>query len=89
MNTAPLTDFTAARAAGRPILLTGGSVVSMDPAIPDLACGDVLLTGSKITAVGGDLRRSPQHAAAAAAALALDTRGMIVSPGFVDTHRHA
>jgi cytosine/adenosine deaminase-related metal-dependent hydrolase len=84
-----LADFTAARDPGRPILLTGGAVVTMDPDISDLDTGDVLLAGSKIVAIGPDLRADPEHAAAAASALVVDTRGAIVSPGFVDTHRHA
>lgn len=89
MNTPSLSDYTRAYSAERPILLTGGTVITMDPDVPDLACGDILLTGSRITAIGTDLRSDPVHAAAAAAALAVDTRGAIVSPGFVDTHRHA
>lgn len=88
MNTS-LNDFTAARDSGRPILLTGGAVVTMDPTIPDLDTGDVLLAGSRIAAIGPDLRSDPEHGVAAASALALDTSGAIVSPGFVDTHRHA
>jgi cytosine/adenosine deaminase-related metal-dependent hydrolase len=89
MNTPSLAEFTAARAAHRPILLTGGAVVTMDPDVPDLPSGDVLLAGSQIVAVGLDLRSHAQHGAAAASALVVDTRGFIVSPGFVDTHRHA
>jgi cytosine/adenosine deaminase-related metal-dependent hydrolase len=89
MNTPSLAEFTAARAAHRPILLTGGAVVTMDPDVPDLPNGDVLLAGSQIVAVGLDLRSHAQHGAAAASALVVDTRGFIVSPGFVDTHRHA
>ncbi|WP_241387567.1 amidohydrolase family protein [Rhodococcus sp. CH91] len=82
-----LTEFTAARDSGRPILLTGGAVVTMDPTIPDLDAGDVLLAGSRIVAIGPDLRSESEHGAASA--LVVDTRGAIVSPGFVDTHRHA
>jgi cytosine/adenosine deaminase-related metal-dependent hydrolase len=89
MNTPSLAEFTAARAAHRPILLTGGAVVTMDRDVPDLPSGDVLLAGSQIVAVGLDLRAHAQYGAAAASALVVDTRGFIVSPGFVDTHRHA
>ncbi|MCD2099509.1 amidohydrolase family protein [Rhodococcus rhodochrous] len=84
-----LADFTAAHDNGRPILLTGGAVVTMDPSIPDLDAGDVLLVGSQIIAIGADLRSDLEHGAAAASALVVDTRGAIVGPGFVDTHRHA
>jgi len=73
----------------RPVLLTGGAVVTMDPAVPDLDAGDVLIAGSRIVAVGPDLRADPEHAVTAGAAHVLDTRGKIVSPGFVDSHRHA
>jgi cytosine/adenosine deaminase-related metal-dependent hydrolase len=73
----------------RPVLFTGGAVVTMDPAIGDLDHGDVLLHGSRIAAIGEDLRNDPQHARMAADAVVIDTTGRIVSPGFVDTHRHA
>lgn len=84
-----LTDLASARSSGRPILFTGGTVITMDPAVPDLAAGDVLITGAEIAAVGEDLRRDSVHAVAAGSALVVDTRGAIVSPGFVDSHRHA
>lgn len=84
-----LADFTAAHDSDRPILLTGGAVVTVDPSIPDLDAGDVLLVGPQIIAIGADLRSDPGHGAAAASALVVDTRGAIVGPGFVDTHRHA
>jgi cytosine/adenosine deaminase-related metal-dependent hydrolase len=89
MNSPSLAEFSQARSSERPILLTGGAVVTMDTDEPDLASGDVLFVGSRITAVGVDLRSDPAHSAAAASALTIDTRGSIVSPGFVDTHRHS
>lgn len=84
-----LSDLQAARSSARPVLLTGGAVVTMDPQVPDLRSGDVLVVGSRIVAIGADLRSVPEHAAAIASALVVDTRGSILSPGFVDTHRHA
>jgi cytosine/adenosine deaminase-related metal-dependent hydrolase len=84
-----LADFEAARSSARPILLTGGAVVTMDPQVPDLDSGDVLIVGTRIVAVAADLRSVPEHAPAVASALTVDTRGSIVSPGFVDSHRHA
>lgn len=87
--TPSLSDFTAAHSSDRPILLSGGAVVTMDPQVPDLDTGDVLIVGTRIVAVGADLRSDPEHAAAVASALVVDTRGAIVSPGFVDSHRHA
>lgn len=69
----------------RRVLLTGGAVVTMDPVIGDFQQGDVLLEGSKIIDVGPDLRAH----GAADNAIVIDTTDAIVSPGFVDTHRHA
>jgi cytosine/adenosine deaminase-related metal-dependent hydrolase len=89
MKTPDLNDYTNAHTINRPILLTGGAIVTMDPAVPDLPSGDVLMIGSRIAAVGADLRSNPEHADAIASALVIDTHGAIVSPGFVDTHRHS
>ncbi|MBN9116674.1 MAG: amidohydrolase family protein [Pandoraea sp.] len=61
-------------------LLTGGWVLSMDPAIGDLRVGDVLIEGERILAVAPRID--------AADAERVDASGMIVLPGFVDTHRH-
>ncbi|MEV4707274.1 amidohydrolase family protein [Actinoplanes sp. NPDC049316] len=67
------------------MLFAGGAVVTMDPAVGDLPSGDVLVDGERIAAVGADLRDHPL----ARGAEIVDTAGKIVSPGFVDTHRHA
>jgi 5-methylthioadenosine/S-adenosylhomocysteine deaminase len=64
--------------AGR-VLLKGGMVLSLDPQVGDFERGDVLIEGKKILAVGRDLT---------ATALVVDAGGMIVMPGFVDTHHH-
>src|SRR6201993_4875300 len=61
------------------ILLKGGIVLSLDPQVGDFAKGDVLIEGKKILAVGRNLN---------AAAPVVDAAGMIVMPGFVDTHHH-
>ncbi len=61
------------------ILLRGGHVLSMDPAIGDIAGGDVLIEGDRIVEVGREL---------SADAEVIDCTGDIVIPGFVDTHRH-
>ena len=66
--------------AGRRILIRGATVLTVDPALGDFACADVLVEGSKIAAVGPDLD--------ATGAEVVDARGMIVTPGFVDTHHH-
>ncbi|WP_224242472.1 amidohydrolase family protein [Hyalangium gracile] len=61
-------------------LLKGGAVLSMDPNVGDFACGDVLIEGKKIIAVGPNLN--------ALGAIVINASGMIVMPGFVDTHHH-
>ncbi|MDT7797829.1 MAG: 5-methylthioadenosine/S-adenosylhomocysteine deaminase [Actinomycetota bacterium] len=61
-------------------LLRGGMVVSMDPAVGDLARGDVLVEDGRIAAVA--------TAVDADGAEIVDATGKIVLPGFVDTHRH-
>jgi 5-methylthioadenosine/S-adenosylhomocysteine deaminase len=52
----------------------------MDPGIGDFSCADVLIEGSKIVAVGPVLESGTADI--------IDARGMIVMPGFVDTHHH-
>lgn len=79
---APLA-LTAGRAAAQDkgrILLKGGNVLTMDKGLGDFAKADVLINGSVIEAVAPDI--------AAADAQWIDAGGMIVMPGFIDTHRH-
>jgi 5-methylthioadenosine/S-adenosylhomocysteine deaminase len=66
----------------RRILLKGGIVMSLDPAVGDFAKADVLIEGKKIVAIAPDL------SAAAAGAVMVDATDRIVMPGFVDTHHH-
>ena len=61
------------------VLLKGGVVLSLDPQVGDFPSGDVLVEGKKILAVGRNL---------STAALVVDAAGMIIVPGFVDTHHH-
>lgn len=63
----------------RRILLQGGVVLTMDPTIGDFEKADVLIEGSKIAAVGPNIQ---------AAAQVIDVTGMIIMPGFIDTHHH-
>lgn len=63
----------------REYVVRGAHVVSMDPAIGDLADGDVHVRNGRIVAVGRNLR---VHAPA------VDGRGMIAMPGLIDTHWH-
>src|SRR6201990_3275368 len=68
-------------AAGRPVVLRGGTVLTMDDAHTILADADVLVTGDRIAAVG-PRREAPDGA------LEIDARGGILMPGMIDTHRH-
>ncbi|MET0831680.1 MAG: amidohydrolase family protein [Acidimicrobiia bacterium] len=61
-------------------LVRGGTVLSLDKDVGDFAVGDVLIEGDQIVAVGPGLE--------AAGAEEIDASGMIVMPGFVDSHRH-
>ena len=67
--------------AGRPVLLRGGTVLTMDGASTVLENGDVLVVDDRIAAVGVDLD-------APAGTMEIDARGGIVMPGMIDTHRH-
>ena len=72
------TDFSVIP-SGR-ILIQGGTVLSLDPVVGDLTTGDVLIEGDRIVAVGPNLQNGEVEL--------IDASGMIVMPGFVDTHRH-
>ena len=65
---------------GRRVLIKGGHVLSMDPAVGDFDQADVLINGKLIEAVGPNLD--------AGGAEVIDATGMIVMPGFIDTHHH-
>lgn len=67
-------------AAGQPILIKGGCVLSLDRSIGDFEQADVLVEGAKIAAVRPNIT--------APNAAVIDARNSIVMPGFVDTHRH-
>jgi cytosine/adenosine deaminase-related metal-dependent hydrolase len=67
----------SARDRSRKVLLRGGYVLSMDPAIGDLT-GDVLIEGGLITAVGPNLPVSD-------GAIEIGVAESIVMPGLVDS----
>ncbi len=62
------------------ILIKNGFVVSMDPAVGDIAGGDVLIEDDTIVEVGRNLQAEDAEV--------IDAAGDIVMPGMVDTHRH-
>lgn len=66
--------------AGRRTLIKGGAVLSMDAAVGNFPVGDVLFEGSKILEIGPSIT--------AGDAAVIDAAGMIVMPGFIDTHHH-
>lgn len=61
-------------------LIKGGTVLSLDPAIGDFTTGDVLIENDRILQVGPNLANGDVET--------IDATGMIVMPGFVDSHRH-
>lgn len=71
---------TTGQAPGRPILIKGGCVLSIDRAVGDFEQADVLVEGSKIAAVRPNI--------SAPNAEVIDASNTVVMPGFVDTHRH-
>jgi cytosine/adenosine deaminase-related metal-dependent hydrolase len=64
------------------LLLKGGTVVSMDPEVGNFVAGDVLIEGTKISAVAREVK-APQGTQI------IDASNTIVIPGFVDSHRHS
>ena len=70
-----------APAAGRPVVLRGGTVLTMDDAHTVLLAGDVLVVDDRIEAVGENL-------AVPDGTQEIDASGGIVMPGMIDTHRH-
>ncbi|MCW5879025.1 MAG: amidohydrolase family protein [Anaerolineales bacterium] len=64
----------------RKLLIKSGTVLSLDPQVGNQVGCDVLIEGSKIAAVSQDL--------VAPGAEVIDATGMIVMPGFIDSHRH-
>jgi 5-methylthioadenosine/S-adenosylhomocysteine deaminase len=61
-------------------LFKGGTIVTMDPKVPNLLTGDVLVEGGRIATVGVNIESN--------GAEVIDATGTIVMPGFVDAHHH-
>lgn len=62
------------------ILIKGGTIVTMDPAVPDLSSGDILIENGKIAAIAEALDNG--------GAEIVDAAGMIVIPGLINSHIH-
>ena len=75
----PARNATALPARGE-LLIRGATVLTMDPAVPDLEAGSVHIRDGAIVAVAQRIE--------APDAAVIDGRGMIVIPGFIDTHFH-
>ena len=67
--------------SGRPVVLRGGTVLTMDDSHTVLTPADVLVVDHRIAAVGQalDVPEGTQE---------IDASGGIVMPGMIDTHRH-
>jgi 5-methylthioadenosine/S-adenosylhomocysteine deaminase len=61
-------------------LFKGGAVVTLDPKVPNLPIGDVLVDGDRIAAVGAHLQVDD--------AQVIDAADSIVMPGLIDAHHH-
>jgi cytosine/adenosine deaminase-related metal-dependent hydrolase len=61
-------------------LIRAGAVLSMDNAVGNFSKGDVLIRGSRIVEVAASIN-APEAAT-------IDASGMVVMPGFIDTHHH-
>jgi len=70
----------SAAPSGRPILLKGGCVLTLDRTLGDFDQADVLIVGGKISAVRPNI--------SAPDAEVIDASNTVVMPGFIDTHRH-
>jgi cytosine/adenosine deaminase-related metal-dependent hydrolase len=67
---------------GDRVLLRGGCVLTLDPALGDFERADVLIENGRIAGVRPSIEVSPESVSV------VDAAGMLVMPGFIDTHRH-
>ncbi|MFE4336254.1 amidohydrolase family protein [Streptomyces sp. NPDC056831] len=80
-SAAVLEELRRRPADRRRVLFTGATIVTMDPGLGVIDGSDLLVEGDTITAVGRNLD--------AGDVVVVDATGTILTPGFVDTHRHA
>jgi cytosine/adenosine deaminase-related metal-dependent hydrolase len=67
-------------APGRPLLIRGATILSMDPQVGTLDAGDILVRDGRIAAVGRRIE--------AADTQVVEGAGRIALPGFVNSHIH-
>jgi cytosine/adenosine deaminase-related metal-dependent hydrolase len=65
------------------VLFRGATIVTMDPDYPDLAKGDLLIEGDRISKIAADLSEE-----ALDGTVVVEAVGTILAPGLVDAHRH-
>jgi 5-methylthioadenosine/S-adenosylhomocysteine deaminase len=71
---------TPSSLVGRPLLIRGGGVITMDPKVGDLQRADIHVRDDVIVEIGANLTVQDAEV--------IDASAMIVMPGFVDGHRH-
>jgi cytosine/adenosine deaminase-related metal-dependent hydrolase len=62
------------------LLFTRATILSMDPALGDIPCGDLLVEDGRIAAVAPSIDVDDAEV--------VDATGNILIPGLIDTHRH-
>src|SRR5947199_2540553 len=62
------------------LVYRGAHLLTQDPALGELV-GDLLIVDGRIAAIGADLDIPPDTSV-------VDGAGLVILPGFVDTHRH-
>ncbi len=74
-------DRSPAKLPGRgEFVVRGAHILTMDPALGDIAGGDIHVRAGEIVAVGKDIRTSGGEI--------IDGSAMIALPGLIDTHSH-
>ncbi|MGP4669546.1 amidohydrolase family protein [Agrobacterium pusense] len=61
-------------------LFKGATIITMDSAVPNLECGDVLVEGTRIAEIASSLSVEDAEV--------IDASGKIIMPGLVDAHHH-
>ncbi|MGT2493903.1 hypothetical protein ACU4GD_33980 [Cupriavidus basilensis] len=64
----------------RKTLLRGGTILTGDPAVGEIRQGDLLIAGNTIAEIAPHIPIDDAET--------IDASGMIVMPGFVDSHRY-
>jgi len=82
---ATLVELDAAPSPSATLIVTGGTVVTMDASRRVLSPGAIAIQGTDIVAVGtpAEIRKGSPNAAV------IDATGSVVIPGLVNTHTHA